>query len=128
MQKIRFNTNRLKIAAGAASILLAMLSCSQGYISPVELTATALVQESISTTAVPTAIVSSPTATPETPTPVPTFTDMPLATSTPRPTNTIDPNATPKPPISYYTQSGDTLPSILGRFGVTADQITASEP
>ena len=128
MQKIRFNTNRLKIAAGAASILLAMLSCSQGYISPVELTATALVQESISTTAVPTATVSSPTATPETPSPVPTFTDMPLATSTPRPTHTIDPNATPKPPISYYTQSGDTLPSILGRFGVTADQITASEP
>jgi len=39
----------------------------------------------------------------------------------------VNPNATAKPPIQYYTQSGDTLPSIMGRFGVTADEIKSSE-
>jgi murein DD-endopeptidase MepM/ murein hydrolase activator NlpD len=127
LQKTRSSVNRLKLTAGAASILFAMLSCSQGYISPVELTATALVRGP-SSTAFPTSTMAPATATPETPSPVPTFTDLPKFTSTPQPTRTVDPNATPKPPIQYYTQAGDTLPSILDRFGVTAEQITASQP
>jgi len=104
-----------------------MLSCSQGYVSPVELTATALVQGPVNTD-LPTRTSMPPSATPETPSPVPTFTDLPLFTSTPQPTRTIDPNATPSPPIQYYTQAGDTLPSIMDRFGVTAEQITPSQP
>jgi murein DD-endopeptidase MepM/ murein hydrolase activator NlpD len=110
------------------SIVLTMLSCSQGYISPVELTATALVQSPTNTYPPPTLTIPPPTVTVETPSPVPTFTDLPVFTSTPKPTHTIDPNATPKPAILYYTQSGDTLPSILGRYGVTEAQITFSEP
>lgn len=127
LQTTRSSINKLKLIAGAASIFAAMLSCSQGYVSPVELTATALVQGPVSTD-LPTRTSMPPSATPETPSPVPTFTDLPLFTSTPQPTRTIDPNATPRPPIQYYTQAGDTLPSIMDRFGVTAEQITPSQP
>ena len=53
--------------------------------------------------------------------------EVPAISETPAPTNTINPNATAVPPIQYYTQSGDTLPSITGRFGVSADEIKSSE-
>lgn len=58
---------------------------------------------------------------------MPTFTDLPAQTDTPGPTDTPDPLATAKPRILYYTQSGDTLPSIVGRFNVTSEEITSSE-
>lgn len=88
---------------------------------------------------VPTVSLPSPTSVPpepsattqvsDTPEPTlqPTFTDLPEETNTPEPTNTIDPNATAKPKIQYYTQSGDTLPSIEGRFNVSAEEIVSSE-
>lgn len=120
---------RLQIVSAWAVIAAASLSCSQGYVSPAELTATAIVQGVVSTTEVP-ATVAAITSPEDTEvvviTTLPTFTDMPDITSTPRPTRTPDPNATPKPPIQYYTQAGDTLPSITGRFGVTAEQIVAT--
>jgi len=119
---------RLQIISTWAIMAVVSLSCSQGYVSPAELTATAVIQGVISTTEVP--ATPSAVAPVETTEPVitaiPTFTDMPDITSTPRPTRTPDPNATPKPPIQYYTQAGDTLPSITGRFGVSADQIVAT--
>ncbi len=111
---------------------MATLACSQGYITPFELTMTAQVS-----TAVPSVVLPSPTMTQEATateapteiveTPLPTFTDPPAETATPAPTATFNPNATAKPPILYYTQSGDTLPSIMGRFNVSADEITSSE-
>ena len=115
--------------------MLAMLACSQGYASPMELTATALAQGKITTPLAPLATTPAPTAilltsTPAasaTSSPLPTFTDLPLNSPTPGPTNTPDPLATARPPIQYYTQSGDTLPAIMGRFGVSADQITYSQ-
>ena len=58
---------------------------------------------------------------------MPTFTDEPAISETPLPTETINPNATAKPPLQYYTQSGDTLPSIAGRFGVDASEIKHSQ-
>lgn len=127
----RSKNRRLQIFCAWAVIALASLSCSQGYVSPAELTATAEVRGVVSTTAAPTALDINPTSdSTEEPaqTVLPTFTDMPDITSTPKPTRTPDPNATPKPPIQYYTQAGDTLPSITGRFGVSVDQIvTTSE-
>lgn len=135
LQKIRSSVKKLQTLSVLVCFVLATLACSQGYASPVELTATAKAQGKVTTplaplvtTAAPTAI--PPTSTPvisETPSMVPTFTELPLNSPTPGPTATLDPLATPKPPIQYYTQSGDTLPSILGRFGVTADQITYSQ-
>lgn len=106
-----------------------VLACSQGYITPFELTMTAAVVPPVPTREIPTATITEPptaTAVPETA--VPTFTEMPEATNTPAATDTIDPAATSKPPIIYYTQSGDTLPSITGRFGVAASEIQSSEP
>jgi len=79
-----------------------------------------VVQPSATSTVTPTEILSTSTS-------LPTFTDVPAITDTPAPTATFDPNATAKPPIQYYTQSGDTLPSIIGRFGITADEISSSE-
>ncbi|MFO7732340.1 MAG: hypothetical protein R6X21_01670, partial [Candidatus Aminicenantes bacterium] len=93
-----------QIITAWAVIILSSLACSQGYVSPAELTATAAVQIMLGTEFVdPTAI---PTDAPEIPEVVeapaqpviPTFTDMPDVTSTPKPTRTPDPNATPSPP------------------------------
>jgi murein DD-endopeptidase MepM/ murein hydrolase activator NlpD len=93
-----------------------------------ELTATAQGFTPTSTAGTPSPTAQLPTNTPtQGPTSLPTFTDVPEITSTPQPTATTDPRATPKPPILYYTQAGDTLASITGRFGVSASQITSSE-
>lgn len=128
LHKIRFNARRIKLAAAALVWLGTILACSKGYVSPAQLTSTALVNPPAAVTLPPTL---TPTETlapvPPTETSLPTFTEMPAITETPAPTHTLDPNATARPPIQYYTQSGDTLPSITGRFGVTAEQIKSSE-
>lgn len=126
----RSGVKKFQIISAWMTIALASLSCSQGYMSPAELTATAVLQEQVVETAVlPTeqAVTLAEDTETVVETPVPTFTDMPDITSTPRPTRTPDPNATPKPPIQYYTQAGDTLPSITGRFGVSAEQIVRTD-
>ena len=127
--KTRSVSRRLQLISSFAAIALASLACSQGYLSPVELTSTAAIQALTGTTAVPTTAPSqTPMPASESPTEnfLPTFTDLPNASSTPRPTRTPDPNATPRPPIQYYSQAGDTLPSITGRFGVSEDQIVST--
>lgn len=128
--KTRSGVRRILIFATWAIVLVTTLACSQGYVSPAELTATAALQglvntEVAATTSEPADITIAATESPA-PTAIPTFTDMPDITSTPKPTRTPDPNATPKPPIQYYTQAGDTLPSVCGRFGVSADQILST--
>ncbi len=123
----RSGTKRLQLFLALGMLIGASLACSQGYISPVELTATALMFTPSATAAVPTPSPIIITETAVGPTSLPTFTDEPPVT-TPRPTVTTDPQATPKPDILYYTQAGDTLASITGRFGVSVNQITFSEP
>ncbi len=120
----RSHTKRLQLLLALGMLIGASLACSQGYISPVELTATAqlFTPSATAVTPSPSPIVYTETASA---TSLPTFTDVPLIT-TPRPTVTIDPQATPKPPILYYTQAGDTLASITGRFGVDASLINSS--
>lgn len=134
LQKTRSNARRKSFLFAALSWLVVTLACSQGYITPYELTMTAQVSTAVPTLAIPSPTNTAPEATAtqspsQTPaeTALPTFTDLPEETATPAPTNTVDPNATAKPPILYYTQSGDTLPSIMGRFNVSAAEITASE-
>jgi hypothetical protein len=141
LQKIKFNVKKLQTISVAACLLISVLACSQGYVSPMQLTATARSAgivttqfPTLATTPPPTATLATPTsASTDTPAAtatlafVPTFTDLPTGTTPTAIIPTIDPRATSKPPITYYTQSGDTLPSILGRFGVTADEITYSQ-
>jgi len=134
LRKIKFSVKKLQTISVAVSVLMAMLACSQGYISPVELTATARSAGIVSTpfptlatTPAPTKTVKATPQPTETATSLATFTNVPKSNTTSTPTSTIDPRATIKAPIQYYTQSGDTLPSILGRFGVSKDEITYSE-
>lgn len=128
MQITKSNARGIKLGVVALLWAGTILACSQGYITPLELTLTAQVSTPVPTLVIPTATDTLvPTALPPTSTSLPTFTDVPAITDTPAPTNTVNPNATAKPPIQYYTQSGDTLPSIMGRFGVTADEIKSSE-
>ncbi len=127
--RTRSNANRLQLLIAAAVMAFSVLACSQGYITPFELTMTANASTPVPTFAPPTATNTDVhTATTIIETPLPTFTDMPQRTNTPIFTETIDPLATGKPPIIYYTQSGDTLPSITGRFGVSVSEIQSSEP
>ncbi len=133
--KTRFNVKKLQPISVAACLVLSMLACSQGYVSPIQLTQTAQVGGVVSTpwptlsnTRQPSTIPSTPTESfTTTPSSLPTFTDVPASTPTIGVTSTVDPRATARPPIQYYTQSGDTLPAILARFGVSADEITYSE-
>ncbi len=78
--------------------------------------------------------VLAPTATqPDDPvqdiTPVPLGTSLEGPVDTQAPTRVIPtPNlGTPMPPILYYTQAGDTLPSIASRFGVDITDISSTE-
>ena len=129
--KTRSVTRLLQLGAAWGVLFASMLACSQGYVSPAQLTATESMNGVVETTvalvtelATDTPILPSDTPTQQ---PLPTFTDLPQFTSTPQATRTPDPNATPKPPIQYYTQAGDTLISIAGRFGVSIEQIVSSE-
>lgn len=128
--RTRSVTRLFKIGSAWAVLLASMLACSQGYVTPVELTATAAARGVVNPTTAPTiqAAVNTPIPVMDTPAQplVPTFTDLPIFTSTPQATRTPDPNATPKPPLQYYTQAGDTLVSIAGRFGVSTNQIVSS--
>jgi len=76
---------------------------------------------------VPVATATYATATPP---PTPTHGALP-ATSTLAPGQTfIEPTLTPTfnvAPILYYSQSGDTVPSVAKRFNVTEQEVTSSE-
>ena len=100
--------------------MLSMLACSQTYLSQADIAATAAAQPSR-----PVALTTQAPAQTQTATLSLLVTES--STPTPHVTATLDPHATPKPPILYYTQAGDTLASITGRFGVTADRITSGE-
>ncbi len=132
--KTRSRVKKIQTLSVLACLLLTTLACSQGYVSPVQLTATAKAAGIVTTpfptlpaAATPTIEIEVTAKLSETATSLPTFTDVPKTNVTATATATLDPRSTANPPIQYYTQSGDTLPSILGRFGVNADQITYSE-
>lgn len=113
---MRSRTKRFQLLLVAAVWVFSILACSQTYLSSEEIAATA--------GAAPTIPVLPPARTK-------TATLSPVVENSTTPTihmtATLDPRATPKPPILYYTQAGDTLASITGRFGVHEDQITSDE-
>ncbi len=120
-RKTRFNAKRLSISLVLVVWILSILACSKGYVTFVELTATAIS---------PTREVPSTLPPPATPTSAPT----PLPTRTPEPTDDPLPTPSKSPsspeattsPLIYYSQAGDTLPAIANRFGVGVKDIQAS--
>lgn len=132
-QKIRSAARSAGMLCAIAALVLPILACSQTYVSASELTATVQIAapSQLSHSSTPSSMVSTPD-----PSPLPSLTSSPTATkwliptNTPASTNTSTPSisgsATSKPLIMYYSQSGDTLPSIADRFGVTTDQIQSS--
>lgn len=124
VKQIRLNGKKIQLMLVLTAWLCSILACSQGYISQSDMAATSSAQSPVpsqlpSQTASPTA---EATATLEL---TPTLEIS--ATPTRRLTPTVDPLATPKPPILYYTQAGDTLASIMGRFGVLESEIKTNE-
>lgn len=107
-----------------AAWLFSILACSQGYISQADMAATAAAQPALPSQ-LPSQTASATTAPSQTPDFTPTAEIS--VTPTKRLTPTVDPLATPKPPILYYTQAGDTLASITGRFGVLESEIKTNE-
>lgn len=127
---IKFPARKIGIASVGVALILSILACSQSYSSPFDLTATALFSSGGSggVGITPPTISGQPTEaiTPaatdsiqSTPDQAPTF--HPVDTSTPVPVTTQ------LPPVLYYTQGGDTLPSVANRFGVIQEEITSNE-
>ncbi len=85
--RTRSVTRLFKIGSAWAVLLTSMLACSQGYVTSVELTATAEVRGVVNPTSAPTTYIPTNTAVAPSDPPaqplVPTFTDLPLFTSTP---------------------------------------------
>lgn len=110
--------------------LLSVLACSQGYVSPYDLTATALFSNGGAGggEAVPLPVTPEPAATQPlveqavASTPNPVQPTQGALVFTPLPTR-----STPLPPILYYTQAGDTLPMVAARFGVPVEDISSTE-
>jgi len=115
------------------SLIIPILACQQTYVSAINLTNTANPAVPVTSTATITPILPTYT-TASTSTGTPTLTPFLISTSTHQITVTATSSingkptisATAKPRIIYYTQSGDTLPSIAVRFGVSIDQIETS--
>jgi LasA protease len=134
-QKIKYNVRRLTTSLVIAAWILSMFACSQGYLSPADLTATAQPQPLATidpATSTPDALVSED-ITDEAPQIEPTFTETPMvlpATFTPAATETqaVTDGPTAIPPILYYTQAGDTLKVLSIRFNVDPEDITSPDP
>ncbi len=137
-QKTKSNVRRLATLLVVGAWMLSIFACSQGYISPAALTATAdprpsppaelamLPPDSLATDAAeatPTeAQQAEATLTETSPAQTATFAPAPTETST-----TFD-DPTAIPPLLYYTQAGDTLKVLAIRFNVTPEEITSPDP
>jgi LasA protease len=122
------------------ALFAALLACSNSYLTAADIAATSAARTGVPqqntlsaiggggetfTAHTPVADTLVPTATLEDPaTPTPSLTPTP----TPNPDYSPTPAPTTGPPILYYTQAGDTLPSLAVRFGVNPDEITSPDP
>ena len=137
-QKIKSNVRCLATLLVVSVWILSIIACSQGYISPADLTATADPRSALTDDAMTptpdaptaTAVEASPIDSPEAEA---TLTETPPAqppTFTPAPTETptVSDGPTAVPPILYYTQAGDTLNVLSIRFDVKPEEITSPDP
>ena len=134
-RKTRSSADLLVLSIPLLVLFLTQLACSRSYYSATELTATVEADPRYATATQDPSQVPSPipTLVPATRTSTAIAPTVSPPTSTPNPTDnapTIEPTSstvTPPPPILYYTQSGDTLPSIAFRFGVSVPEITSPQ-
>lgn len=131
-QKIKSNVRRLTNSFVVVAWILSIIACSQGYIGPTELTATAHPQ-SLVTEGAATLTPDSPSSLVEPTQTEAMLTETPpisLATFTPAPieTQSVTNGPTAAPPLLYYTQAGDTLKVLAIRFNVTPEEITSPDP
>lgn len=128
-RKTKYHARKIGITGAVSALIFSILACSQGYVSPYDLTATALFSSGgtggAEITPLPPVL---PTDTPEQ---SPTVIIPPTQELVPtdRPINPTEPvvNTTQLPPVLYYTQGGDTLPVVAFHFGVAQDEITSNE-
>jgi len=111
---------------------LSTLACSGEFVTPAQLTATAIEKNVAAgfATQIPAvggggAVDLTPVAT-ETPRPEPTATLPSVPTQT-SPAPTPGARTTQESPILYYTQAGDTLKALAARFNVQPEEIASPE-
>lgn len=131
-KKIRSAAKLIGIVSVIAAFGVSTLACSQTYVSSADLTATASDPTAPSPTLVSSPLLIQTTIAPSS---IPTFTFAPIiptelpsvtVTQTSPVPETPGISPTAKPLIMYYTQSGDTLPSIAFRFSVSVEQIQSA--
>ena len=130
--KIKFRAKQAGVFAVLLAWLAATISCSQGYVTAYDITATALFSGggaggggTLPETFIPTEGGLPVTPQPDATT-TPAVAETALTPLTPTATTTPE-NQTPLPPVLYYSQAGDTLPALAARFGVGQDEITSNE-
>jgi murein DD-endopeptidase MepM/ murein hydrolase activator NlpD len=130
--KIKFRAKQAGVFAVLIAWLAATISCSQGYVTAYDITATALFSGggaggggTLPETFIPTEGGLPVTPQPDVTT-TPAVAETALTPLTPTATATPE-NQTPLPPVLYYSQAGDTLPALAARFGVGQDEITSNE-
>lgn len=130
--KIKFRAKQAGVFAVLLAWLAATISCSQGYVTAYDITATALFSGggaggggTLPETFIPTEGGLPVTPQPDATT-TPAVAETALTPLTPTATATPE-NQTPLPPVLYYSQAGDTLPALAARFGVGQDEITSNE-
>jgi LasA protease len=122
-QKIKLNGKFLVCIPLVLSWLITSIACTRSVIQPGELTQTAAVlslaeRVALESRSIPTA--SETGIQTNTPAISPSLT---VTFTKPAPTVISTRDITPKPPVLYYTQSGDTLPNLAARFGVDQKEI-----
>jgi LasA protease len=121
-RETKFNIRKIFASILITVWLLSNSACARPVVYPRELTATAAAEQ-LSTLLV---IISTPlpTTIQEDPPSAPVASPEIKPTSTPVPSQTT----TARPPILYYSQSGDTLYNLSVRFGVWPEEITSPQP
>jgi LysM repeat protein len=119
--KIKYNGKRALPLSVMVVWLFSIFACSQGYVAPAQLTATAVrmgIGGAMDTTPVPPAQTLPPN--PET-----EAAQTQSAVENPVQSTLPASSSTELPPILYYAQAGDTLPAVAVRFGVQPEEITS---
>lgn len=129
VHKTRYHARKIGIASAFSALIVSILACSQGYVSPYDLTATALFSSAGSGGAEITPAPPVQSTDPGAPLPTENIVVTPSLFPTQQPPDqaTPDINSTELPPVLYYTQAGDTLPVVAFHYGVAQEEITSNE-
>mgnify|MGYP001226998236 CR=1 FL=1 len=115
--KTKFHVKRFHVVLGSLALIFSLLGCNFPILLSGGGGTDPITTPALDLTFLPTPIQAVTTA------PAPISAGFSTATQAP----TLNPE-TPLPPIMYYTQSGDTLENICGRFNVLPEEITSTSP